>query len=482
MADGRRQLGRRAAHYSAWAAVLILAAIAAVCLAGGLGGVWQHLHAELPRPYRLSSAIVLLLAAGAQARLAYDVWRRSRHSQVDKNVLAVDKHTRLRDVALWAMAGAVGAFLLAPWLGPDPNVRYLFRALLAIDMTAAAWVALSPGCIFAHWLPRQGWPRGMLNAMATLLLVIAAAEGLLRAYTAAIDPDAPLAWYARGTAMTSRPRQSGPQANGNGYSEVKFAAPQHNKSRVAVLAGDAGLFGGTRQGWLELVERRATSLDVCNCSRPGCCELHHAALLAKDVAPLQPRTVVLVIETASLGLTGPRTPGRFDWQSLQLYQRLTRAAPQRPVPSCSTVMDWPLMLLACQSPIPPQVQDRYDEIETALARLSETCHRQQIEFKLVLAPTAYQVDTALCRRLCQRHGVDLATMDLELPQRRLAELAAQVGAPTLDLLPTLRAATGPVYERESNQWNAKGHELAGHVVADWLDAPTDGQLARRAAR
>lgn len=482
MADGRRQIGRRAVHYSAWAAVLILAAIAAVCLAGGLGGVLQHLHAESPRPFRLSSALVLLCTVGAQARLAYTVWRQSCRSRVDERLLACAKNLRFRDLTLWATAGAVGAFLLALWLGPDPNVRYLFRALLAIDVTAAAWVGLSPACIFAHWLPHHGWPRGILNAAATLLLVIAAAEGLLRAYTAAVDPDAPLAWYARGRAMTSRPRQPGPQANGNGYKAVKFTAPQREKPRVAVLAGDAGFFRGTGQGWLDLVERRATSLDVCNCSRPGCCELHHAALLAQDVTPLQPRTVVLVIETGSLGLTGPRTPGAFDWQSLQLYQRLTRAAPQRPVPSCPAAIDWPLLLLACQSPIPPQVQDRYDEIETALVRLSETCRRQQIDFKLVLAPTAYQVDSSLCRRLCQRHGVDLATMDLELPQRRLTELATQVNAPTLDLLPTLRAATGPVYERESNHWNAAGHALAGHVVADWLDAPTDGQLARRAAR
>lgn len=481
MADGRRQLGRRAAHYSAWAAVLILAAIAAVCLIGGVGGVLEHLRAESPRPYRLSSALVLLFAVAAQGWLAFTVWRPSRYSRADKKVLTVGKNTRYRDVALWAVAGAVGAFLLALWLGPDPNVRYLFRALLAIDVTVAAWCALSPDCIFARRLPYHGWQRGILNAVAAMLLVIAAAEGLLRAYTVAIDPDAPLAWYARGTAMSPRQEQLRPRTNGSGYAEVKFAAPQH-KSRVAVLAGDVGLVGGTGQGWLNLVERRAATWDVCNCSRPGCCELHHAALLAQDVTPLQPRTVVLVIETGSLGLTGLRTPGTFDWQSLQLYQRLTSAAPRRPSPSPSVATDWPLLLLACQTPIPQQVQDRYGEIETALARLSEVCRRQQIDFKLVLAPTAYQVDTALCRRLCQRHGVDLAAVDLELPQRRLTALAAQVGALTLDLLPTLRAATGPVYERESNQWNAAGHELAGRVVADWLDAPTGGQLARRAAR
>lgn len=482
MADGRRQLGRRAAPRSVWVAVLILAA---VCLAAGFRAAVQHVQAESPRPYRLSGAIVLLALAACQARLAHRVWRRGLDDRGAQGLYA----RRVLDASLLATGGAVLAFVTAVFVGPDSSSRYLFRALLAADATVMAWFTLAPPPAVLSWIDSRRWPLTAARMLAASLLCLAAAELALRLYTVAADPDAPLVWHARHHALTSRCQLCGRRVSGRGHGADEFVPSGDGAGRVAVLAGDVGLWDDVGRSWLDCVERGDVPLEICNCSLAGSRAVHHAAMLAREVTPLRPRTVLVVLDVASLGQPGLALPGRFDWRSFQLYQRFAGLAPAGEARAAdragacatpSTSDAWPQMLSACRSPIPEEVQDRYRETQAAVQRLADQCGQRNIELKLVLAPASYQVDRGLCRRLCLRYGLDIGELDLELPQRRLAACAAQCGAQSLDLLPLMRAADESLYERESNAWNRAGHALVGRTVAQWLTAPE--QVARRTDR
>ncbi len=64
----------------------------------------------------------------------------------------------------------------------------------------------------------------------------------------------------------------------------------------------------------------------------------------------------------------------------------------------------------------------------------------------------------------------MATHELEKPQRILRRHLEDQGLTSLDLLPTIRDASGQeaLYYELDQHWNRRGHEVAGKVIADFL--------------
>lgn len=483
MADGRRQNGRRAAHRGAWIAVLLLGAAASLCLAGGFSGIWQHLTAQSPRPYRLSAAVVLLGTAIVQARMACDAWRRAARGLHNRIVAC---QLSRADVALAAAAGCVVAYAVSLCLGPDPCVRYLFRALLAMHVTLCGWLVLGGRLPSQPSAALQRWFKVVFRTAAIGLIGVAIAEGSLRAMTRVTTPGAPPAWCAHQQARAMR-CQTRDRRQGGPLLQQNIALPiSGDRRQLTVLAGEIGLVESGGGNWLEWLARQAPKWEICNYSWPGCHEVQQAALLEYELASVAPEVVLVVVDVASLGKAGLEAPGAFDYRSLRLYQCLApkpslKASRRQLVPAAHE-NDWCEALAACVAPIPPRVQCRYGDALRALTRMSESCRAGGIELRLVIVPAAYQVDAGLCRRLCQRHGLEVGDLDVELPQRRVSAIAAQCGVPALDLLPILRTAAGPLYERESNAWNRAGHEFVGLAVAQWLDPASGPRIAQGQAR
>ncbi|MFN0149085.1 MAG: alginate O-acetyltransferase AlgX-related protein [bacterium] len=71
-------------------------------------------------------------------------------------------------------------------------------------------------------------------------------------------------------------------------------------------------------------------------------------------------------------------------------------------------------------------------------------------------------------------------------QDRLAKFAAREGVALVDLLPTLRSAGGdsgaPLYFEQDGHWNARGHEVAAHLIAAALRAGGVAGASRSAGR
>jgi hypothetical protein len=72
--------------------------------------------------------------------------------------------------------------------------------------------------------------------------------------------------------------------------------------------------------------------------------------------------------------------------------------------------------------------------------------------------------------LRKRTGCDSGSLDLELPQRRLATFAAGQQVPWIDLLPSLRQTRVPAFERSSTELSAAGNHAAAQSLEHWIVA------------
>ncbi|MEZ6185180.1 MAG: GDSL-type esterase/lipase family protein [Planctomycetota bacterium] len=88
---------------------------------------------------------------------------------------------------------------------------------------------------------------------------------------------------------------------------------------------------------------------------------------------------------------------------------------------------------------------------------------------LLVIPDEFQVDPALREAVAARWDLNLADYDWELPQRRLAALAEELGYTHLDLLEELRARTAAGEEQYlpfDSHWNQHGNALAAERLAE----------------
>ena len=115
-----------------------------------------------------------------------------------------------------------------------------------------------------------------------------------------------------------------------------------------------------------------------------------------------------------------------------------------------------------------------ERFERRLARVAEilTAFRDEVEstgayFLVLVIPDEFQVDPELFAGVLTHLGKRREDYDLNLPQRRLAELFAARGIATLDVLPAFRehAAVERLYRPRDSHWNAAGNRLAAELLA-----------------
>jgi hypothetical protein len=85
----------------------------------------------------------------------------------------------------------------------------------------------------------------------------------------------------------------------------------------------------------------------------------------------------------------------------------------------------------------------------------------------VLIPDEFQVNETVFDAALAEARLQPGQLDLEGPQRRLAEFFALRQVPCLDLLPALRQAPRS-YEPCDTHWNVLGNHVAAREIAIWL--------------
>ncbi|MEL7061608.1 MAG: GDSL-type esterase/lipase family protein [Acidobacteriota bacterium] len=120
---------------------------------------------------------------------------------------------------------------------------------------------------------------------------------------------------------------------------------------------------------------------------------------------------------------------------------------------------------------PPAIEEGRVASSRSLARLAERARQAGVEPMLVLLPAALQVDSERWLATTRLLEVDPMLYDPEVPNRFFARQAAELGLPLVDLLPSFRAAEGPLYFTYDPHWTVAGHRLAAERIARSLLRP-----------
>jgi hypothetical protein len=119
---------------------------------------------------------------------------------------------------------------------------------------------------------------------------------------------------------------------------------------------------------------------------------------------------------------------------------------------------------------PPAIEEAWHAVIDHLDAMSTACRARGIPMAVVVIP--YKVQTVPEARRKEEVFLALAESDLDVeqPGRRVQAWGRARGVPIIDLLPVFRHARDPasLYFRVDVHWNDKGHEVAGHVLADRL--------------
>ena len=136
----------------------------------------------------------------------------------------------------------------------------------------------------------------------------------------------------------------------------------------------------------------------------------------------------------------------------------------------------------------------WDRTEFVLASLAQECAALGARFGVLVIPTIFQVEqtgltlAAQLDLLFQPRATAYSESDFELPERRLAGIFERQGIEwmqTLDALRTEARNTQRVMYLKNGHLNARGHEVAGRVLARWLrgeDVPDHEPVTHGPAR
>ncbi|MBI1902368.1 MAG: hypothetical protein HYS13_14805 [Planctomycetia bacterium] len=472
-----RPLGMQhsAAGRAAWRIGLLpvlLTAVALLILAAGVLSLARHLVDASPRPYRAAAAIVLVVVALVQLRVALACWknRRALHLRAVQAGVFCE----------WLIVGAVLTYLVLLCLGPDPNLRYLYRAAGVVWYTALLLPLLNvqPNVALPHGRFSLRWTGHVLFFAAVLLVT---AEGSTRVYSSLTDNRLPVTFVCRQHTLVPGSEFRGGRVNRLGYwgEEFQTAVPQ-GVFRVAVLGDETTLSGTSQTNFLVQVQERLPGVQIYNFGVPSAGPREYAALLTHDVLAYRPHLVLTCVSVGDDVTHSLPLPDWFDWQGLYVYQLGAQPAVRRgPASGFMSVAPQPAQADAflraaaaridvCRSPWDDEMRRRWEDALSHLDDIVATCRASGVETALVVVPGRHQVEPQLCQTLCRRQGFSAGELDLELPQRQLGVFAQRRGVPMLDLLPHFRAATGPVYARNQLDWNDEGNGLAAEVIGRWL--------------
>ena len=96
-----------------------------------------------------------------------------------------------------------------------------------------------------------------------------------------------------------------------------------------------------------------------------------------------------------------------------------------------------------------------------------------VPLAVVVQPSHPQVSRAIREEGARSGGIDPATLDVAIPQRRFAAFFAERGVPALDLLPAFERAArdrdpDDFYLNNDTHWSVAGNEIAAREIAAFV--------------
>lgn len=485
--------GRTSARNSSWNVtnsqikLVALILVAVLCLAGGLDSLTQHFRADEPRPYRASSGALLVLTAALQAFLL--TGKRFR-SGLQTFLDSPDIWWLVRFTLVIASVG----YTTMLWFGPDANLRYVFRAYVALCYSGClGFLVAGDNSAAMTWWRRRENLRRFESVMTCIVVVAIVLEMAMRLQATLTNDSLGGIAIARRQAFTPGSLHQGHPINRLGYWDEEFSAQRHpQRFRIAALGDSALLRGDCDTNCLERVEAMLPQTEVYNFTLPGLSPREYAAQLKCDVLTYLPDLVLLFISVENDITEQIPLPGLFDWRGLRVCQwgLQTVAAPASvwhgtqlsTTPSIGKDLIHPdavVRFAICRTPIEDPIERQWQNALSHLSAMVDKCHRQDIPLAIVLVPAAFQVDESLRRRICRRGGYQETQVDIELPQRRLTSFAAGHKVPSLDLLPDLSGFSEQLYLRDTTELSREGQRLVATTVADWVERSFETEISEQ---
>lgn len=320
--------------------------------------------------------------------------------------------------------------------------------------------------------------RTALKIGLVTLGLLAVVECAIRGYEFWLEQ--PLGGASHAARLPAGALVGGRTVNALGYVDDEFdTSPHPGKIRVALLGGRATLSGDAATNVAAQLEQLLPNVEIDHFGMPEGNPRRYAAQLRTDVLRFQPQYVLLCLspadDVAAIGVS----PGAFDVRLLQLAIRWLGASPEANetdvVRRLTETLDYETYvrrrtgpIAVCRSGRDAVLDDRWQAALTGLNRMAQRCREREIGFGVVLTPSEFQLNPTLADALRRRAGVEADRFDVDLPQRRCTALTDHLQLPSLDLLPTFRAAESVLFEASSPDWNEAGRTLAAETTARWL--------------
>lgn len=455
----------------------------------------EHWRAAEPGRYQASAGSLFLILAFVQLLRLARAWRQAT---------PFDPQRLLRYAPFWGfqLLGVVAACGMAFTVGPADDVAYLFALVLAIQYTVAGfWVLVSPVAAsrVVPWLGDRRL-RASSATVAALLAGVLTLEFALWARERFTEVAVSGAAREATAAPNDDPAPRLERAALAGAAETRLAVHVAPTARLRptnphiafVTTNDATQ--PTDCATLVEEQLRGAKLRVIP-SGDGSVEQIAAACFADK--PWREPNLVLVFVSVSHRLSSRAAPASwFDWRAWRVATMFVNAeaegematsvatvaavAPQQSHNSAQGAQqqteqrqeqhlrDGVRALRLCRTETDETVDEAWQDLWTRLAGLNRHCTRRGAELALVVVPAEFQVRPELYRVLRRRGGFTPEELDIELPQRRLAAFAHEQSIAVIDLLPHLRAAGAPVFERHAERLNAAGNRVTADTLARWL--------------
>jgi len=478
---------RRPRQLIAVQGLLVLAAV--FWLVVGVSALWHHYRDGEPRAFRAASGALMIGLGLVQLRIVRETWRAGHFAQ----------WATYRGVAVWRclLVALVACYVAGLVLGPNPHVRYFFRAALALCHTAALVPLLAGPRANAWWEAARRRPmiRHGGRLVFTISLLFVMAEGSLHMADFVADVRLPMDYSARRLRLAPGLALNGVTVNACGYWDEEFEPrPVDGVLRVAVLGDEVTLSGTAETNCLAQLEQRLPGVEVYNFGMPQAGPREYAAQVAGDVARFDPHLVLAFVSVGDDIVEQAPLPGSFDWRGLRLYQLSYWAlgepdgdSSDGPTIRRSTSYEAYLNQCAaqatvCRTPIDESMEQKWRESLRHLDVMLRQCRQRGIPLALVITPTEFQVNMTLCETLRRRAGWEAGNVDLELPQRRLKRFADKCEIPVVDLLPEFRDCESSPFVRYGHDWSDAGNRAAAEAIGRWMGARYQPQWVAQADR
>lgn len=303
--------------------------------------------------------------------------------------------------------------------------------------------------------------------------------------------------------------------NSGGHYDVEFVARPEAAKRIVANIGDSFSYGTVPHAmhYTTVAEQALPGVEIYNLGYSGIGPGEYLYLLEHEALPLKPELVVIGLFVGNDVTDGspPPSPVRwYDadsyllaivWHRLRVMRRarivdteteaglsaMTRdqlvqqwpflADPMLEAPSATEQIYWEMYTERARAICLPQ-QGLYEPFFQTLEAMERAVG--DIPLVFVLIPEEYQVEPDIRHEVERRIGQPL---DVDLAQRTISAWLRARGRPVLDLLPVLTAvepmADGSrhLYHLRNMHFNARGNEVAGRALAQFVDSVLPGYTA-----